>query len=233
VLRSHLQEGSRVIALDLPGNGALWRERSPASIAGMVEAYRHQLAALGVNGRITLLGLSMGSMVAAEWAARYPDELRGSLLVNGSARGLTPPWRRLNLPAWMPLLASLLPGRSAYAREAALLRLCSEAPVENTAPQWASYAIDCPTSALNAIRQLWAAARWRLPQQRPRVPLLVVTSTRDRLVSSEASAAIAHCWNMPLVAHPAAGHELGLDAPEWLARQCASFALSRSLRTAR
>ncbi|MCT7653648.1 hypothetical protein MBH78_00185 [Oceanimonas sp. NS1] len=41
-------------------------------------------------------------MVAAQWAAHYPREVAGLVLVNSSS-ALSPPWQRLR-PAALPLL---------------------------------------------------------------------------------------------------------------------------------
>lgn len=227
VLRSHVREGSRIVALDLPGNGAQWKRRSPASVELMVQAYREQLAAMCVRGPVVLLGLSLGAMVAAEWAYRHPQELAGCVLVNGSANGLTPAWQRLRPAAWAALLRALLLAGQPVGRERAILRLCSSAPDDALAALWAAYAMQSGTSPANVLRQLWAAARYRLPRRPPSLPVLVLSSGADRLVSPAGPAAMAASWGAPLIVHPGAGHELSLDAPHWLARQCAGFELSR------
>jgi predicted alpha/beta hydrolase family esterase len=89
--------------------------------------------------------------------------------------------------------------------------------------RWALHASHARTSARNALRQLSAAARWRLPARRPAVPMLVLGSAADRLVSVECSIAIARQWSLPLVLHLTAGHEIGMDDPAWLARYCARW----------
>jgi pimeloyl-ACP methyl ester carboxylesterase len=70
----------------------------------------------------------------------------------------------------------------------------------------------------NGLRQLWAAARYRLPAQRPTPPVLVVHSLGDALVHPDCSLAIARHWDCALRQHPDAGHDLALDAPAWLAQ---------------
>jgi pimeloyl-ACP methyl ester carboxylesterase len=215
--------GASVSAPDLPGNGALHDRRSPSSVREMVEAYRGSLR----GGRFHLLGLSLGAMVAIEWAHRYPQEVASLVVVNGSLGGISPPWHRLRPAAAWALAGTLWPGITDRQREARIVALCSNlADREATAARWARYATEAPASSANAGRQLLAAMRFRLPASRPAVPALVIASAADRLVSIECSIAIARRWGWPLLIHPTAGHELALDDPAWLARQCARWQAS-------
>lgn len=218
--RAHVE----IRALDLPGNGALAAQRSPGSVAAMVEAYRGELAAGAGRGPIHVLGLSLGSMVALAWAHTYPGELASLVLASGSSRGIGRPWERL-LPGALPSLARIAwPGTTLQAREAAVLSLCSSHPRPNPrAVEWARHAQEASTSRANALRQLIAAARFHPPRERPQVPILVLAGARDRLVSPNCSIRLAIRWQLPLQIHPEAGHDVALDAPEWLARRCAQW----------
>jgi pimeloyl-ACP methyl ester carboxylesterase len=210
----------------LPGNGEFHREASPASVAAMVEAYRSQLAARAMGGRVRLLGLSLGAMVALEWAHRYPQEVDSAVLVNGSVGGHAAPWERLRPRAWPALARLALPGTSALERERGVLALCSNLPDTGLAQRWADYAADRPTSIANAGRQLFAAATYRAPRIAPGVRLLVIASAADRLVAPRCSIRLARRWDVQLLMHPFAGHDLAVDAPAWLARTCARWARS-------
>ncbi len=219
-LASSLGAGVDIVTLDLPGNGQLSHQRSPATVAAMVEAYRARLR----GRRVHLLGLSLGAMVAIEWAHRYPGEIASVVLVNGSGGGLSPPWQRMRPGAAWALARTLWPGLSAAEREACIVALCSNGPDGGvTAARWARYAAQSSTSPSNAARQLMAALRFRLPPSRPDVAAIVVASAADRLVSVECSIALARRWGLPLLMHPTAGHEIALDDPGWLARQCARW----------
>jgi len=50
-------EGARVLALDLPGNGRLYRERSPASVEALAAQARAQLQRLGLAPPYRLLAM--------------------------------------------------------------------------------------------------------------------------------------------------------------------------------
>lgn len=232
LLQQAVPEGDRVVAIDLPGNGARFRERSPASVAAIAEAARLQLAKEGAAPPpYVLLALSLGGMVALHWASQDPAGVRGCILVNSSMRGLSPPWQRLRPAALLQLLATLA-GRTPLARERRILRLTSErAPDDAIAVEWAEYAAACPVARGNMLRQLFAAARFRAPPAAPGVPLLLLASRGDRLASVECSRAMARAWGAPLHEHPDAGHDLALDDPGWIVAH--ALAWSRALPSGR
>lgn len=212
---------ARVIAPDLPGNGALYRLRSPASVAAMTEACRAQLQAQGVPPPYRLLALSLGGMVAADWAARHPQELAGGVLVNTSLRGVAPWYWRMR-PANAPsLLRLLLVRKEPRRQEEIVLRLTSRLhPAGDPVVEgWVDLRRRHPVSAVNTLRQLWAAWRFRAPRQRPAVPLLVLASARDGLVDVRCSRRLASRWQLALAEHPRAGHDLPLDDADWVLAQ--------------
>ena len=218
VLQARLPAGDRVLAPDLPGCGTRRAERSPAHVQGLMEALRGDLLRSGHAGPFVLVALSLGGMVACDWASRHPSGLRGCVLINASIGGLAPFWQRLR-PTAVARLPALALARDARTRERGILALTSQARRHDheLAEAWAQYALASPLSMGTAVRQLAAAARFRAPPQRPPVPLLVLASGGDRLVSPSCSRAIARHWEAPLAEHPTAGHDLPLDAPDWVA----------------
>jgi hypothetical protein len=74
-------------------------------------------------------------------------------------------------------------------------------------------------SAANALRQLWAAARFVAPPAPPRARVLVLTSARDGLVDTRCSLALARAWRCEIESHPWAGHDLSLDDAPWVIDQ--------------
>jgi pimeloyl-ACP methyl ester carboxylesterase len=182
----------------------------------MVDAARAELRTRGVAGAVMLIALSLGGMVALEWAAVWPREVRGCVLVNTSHGGISPPWQRLRPCALAWLLRALL-APTPRGREHAVLRITSNSPPDAQVLQrWTQIAEQRPVRAGNVVRQLVAAASFRAPR-RPRAPVLVLVSHGDRLVSPQCSASLALAWQLPLRAHPHAGHDLPLDDPLWVA----------------
>lgn len=219
--------GRPVHCIDLPGNGAEAALRSPLDVRSMAEHARLRLRQRGVEEPVHIVGLSMGGMVAAEWASAWPGSAAGVALVNSSLRGLSPWYRRMRPPAALALLRLLLGPAPPLRWEQTIFSLTSNRPAlrDATLPQWLALHDAAPVTRGNVLRQLCAAARHAAPRRAPPVPLLVVVSQRDRLVDPRCSADLARAWGAPLAVHPTAGHDLPLDAPEWLVRQLADWVL--------
>jgi pimeloyl-ACP methyl ester carboxylesterase len=220
--------GACIACIDLPGSGIHHRQASPARIGPMVDAVRHELAVRGLAPPYHLLALSLGGMVALDWAARHPSELAGVVLVNTSLAGLSPIHHRLRPTAW-PALVRLLAGGSALDREATILQLTSAWPHAHAGvpAAWAAIRSIRPVSAANALRQLIAAARYRAPGQKPPVPLLLLCGAGDRLVDPRCTQAVARHWKAEWAVHPQAGHDLPLDDGPWVAGQVAAWRTHR------
>ena len=229
-LRTQLGEGHAVVAVDLPGNGVRNAERSATSVEAAVESVRRELRRLELRGPFVIVALSLGAMVAMQWACAYPEDVQACVLMNTSARGLAPFWRRLRAGSYRGLLGVLRPGLSPRQREARILALVSNLRADDAeaARQWAAYATQRPITRANALRQLLAAIRFRLPATPPPVPILVLASERDRLVAVDCSRALAARFDLPLRVHPEAGHDLPLDAQDWVIEQV--LAWRRSMR---
>lgn len=211
--------GDEVLTPDLPGNGARCRERSPSSVATMVADCRERLPPSAQPA--VVLAMSLGAMVAIEWARQFPQELAGCVLVNTSGGGASPFWHRLR-PRNYPAMARLLwPGTDVEAREAAVLRMTTSPRMlhDDVVAHWCAVARTHPVSAANAARQLWAAARYRVPGQRPALPLLLLGSSGDALVHPSCSMRLAQRWQAELRMHAWAGHDLPLDDPAWVLAQ--------------
>ncbi|EHR72208.1 lysophospholipase [Burkholderiales bacterium JOSHI_001] len=216
--------GQPVLTLDLPGAGVRHREPSPMDVPRLATACAQELDRLGHRGPLCLLGLSMGGLVAADWARQQPQQVQRLVMVNSSLAGLNPPWQRLRPAAWPGLLRIALQWQRADA-EAGVLQLTSARPAAQAGvlPGWQAIRRQRPVSAPNALRQLVAAARCRAPPQGPPAPLLVVASASDALVNPACSRTIASTWAAPLAWHPWAGHDLPLDDGAWLASAVARW----------
>jgi len=214
----------RVLTPDLPGNGRLHAQASPHEIGGMVESCRQQRAAAGVAAPFGVLAMSLGAMVACEWASRHPQEIGALVLVNGSLRPFNPFHQRLRPRSYGRLLRMLAGWDDAQACEAQILALTSRRHADDRAlaAVWAAWRRECPVSRANALRQLRAAATCRAPA-RPAAAMLLLAAAGDDLVDPRCSAAIANAWEAPLRVHPDAGHDLPLDDPQWVAQQVAAW----------
>jgi pimeloyl-ACP methyl ester carboxylesterase len=157
-------------------------------------------------------------MVAVDWAASHPDELQGVVLVSSSLRGVSRITQRLRPACWPRLLALWLTSASASAWERTIHELTSvdAARRDEVVARWVELRRREPVSRANALRQLMAAARYAAPARPTAVPMLVLAGQADRLVDPACSITLAERWGAPLLLHPAAGHDLPLDQPDWL-----------------
>jgi pimeloyl-ACP methyl ester carboxylesterase len=213
-----------IVCVDLPGNGTRAAATSPLAIGDYVTACRDAIADAGIVTPCHVLALSLGAMVAVEWARRHPRQLVSCVLVNTSLRPFGKLHWRLRPMAFRSLLGAAV-ARDAVERERAVLALTSRrfaatAQGEALARDWAKFHQAAPVSRANAVRQLFAAARYRCDAAPP-VPITLLASTLDRMADVRCSRAIARAWNCPLFEHPDAGHDLPLDDPDWLAEHAA------------
>jgi pimeloyl-ACP methyl ester carboxylesterase len=212
-------EGARVIPLELPGNGELNGLSSPSSIEAMASYCHTELVRLGVRPPYHLLAMSMGAMVATAWAVNQPEEVAACVLINTSFGGFSPVHHRFRPLAWK-VLFRFLATRSFERREALLFNLTSRllTPSVPVIEEWVAIRRSRPVRALNALRQLIAAARFRAPSA-PSVPTLILSSARDSLADPRCSREIAYRWHCAMAIHPSAGHDLPLDDGGWVAKE--------------
>jgi pimeloyl-ACP methyl ester carboxylesterase len=210
---------SKVVVLDIPGNGSRNAETSPVTIDGMVEACRRQLASMDVKPPYGLLAISLGGMISVQWSVTYPQEVQAQVLINTSMRPFSPFYRRLQPRNYFTVLRLLSAGEDAVVREAHILRMTTRNPHSGVVSEWVRIQVDRPVSRVNAARQLLAAARFKAPLAAPLTRTLVLASERDGLVSFQCSVAISKQWDCCLYLHQTAGHDLPLDDPVWVVGQ--------------
>jgi pimeloyl-[acyl-carrier protein] methyl ester esterase len=214
---------TRPVLLDLPGFGSENDAAVPPTVAGFVDDLRARLRRVVPAGEpCGIFAVSLGGMVALEWLARHPEDFVAGVIVNSSLADLSWPWQRMRPHNWPRVaLAPLLPVR---ARERMLLGMTRhQGDLDVAADRYAAIATTTPPRRASAAGQLRAALRMRCPAAIA-VPTLVLASRGDRLVSWRCSAQLAERLGLPLRVHggeglAAAGHDLPLDAPEWVCAQ--------------
>jgi pimeloyl-ACP methyl ester carboxylesterase len=215
--------GCKAIALDLPGNGTRFREKSKLSVGKTMFAVREEfLSRRGAENH--LFALSLGAMVGLEWLREWPGDFRSAVLLNTSLRGLSPFHHRLS-PGNYPRIAKMLLSGNPERQERDILEMTSSHPerFSSLASEWASIARARPVSTANALRQLVAAARFHPPREKPACPVLLLNGAGDRLVNPACSREIARHWGLAVQMHPTAGHDLTLDEPEWVVDRVREF----------
>ena len=223
--------GQAVLTLDLPGNGALHSLVSPASVGELVDAVRRQVVDSCITLPVNVLAMSLGGMVATDWAQRYPQEVERLVLVNTSMRPFSGFAERLRPGSWLALAKIACYWRQdarAEQIESAIHRLtCKETQNRSSDIElWSTIRCSAPVSSANALRQLWAAARFACKPVPPACPVLVLSSVGDDLVNPVCSSRLASSWQLPHHQHPWAGHDLPHDDPLWICEQVLAQASS-------
>ncbi len=212
---------SRITLIDLPGTGCYYRKVSPCSIRAIVESVRGDALAKGLLEKpVSILGLSLGAMVAWEWLSRHPREIAGAVLMNTSFAGLSPFYRRLRRQSYCDFVKMALTS-DIYRREVGIVRLVSNRKdrYEATIEEWSRIQKARPISTKNALRQIVAAATYKPSNSKLHQPVLLLNGQGDRLVSPSCTAAIQNKWDLECRSHLWAGHDLTLDDGEWVATQ--------------
>ncbi|MGE3726191.1 MAG: alpha/beta fold hydrolase [Candidatus Sericytochromatia bacterium] len=215
----HAFPQDRVHFFEIPGTGQHFQADSPTEIGAMVEALQTDFAKRlpNLSEKPLILSISLGSMVTLEWLSRYPQQFGGAVLINTSLSSLNPVYERLQ-PHNYPWILKLLATPSPEVRERQLLKLVSNEPQHHilAASKFAAIQHLRPVSRANALRQLYAASRYHLKDKPTGVPLLLLNSEGDRFVNPVCTEALAKYLDVPWQTHPHAGHDLPLDAPEWV-----------------
>lgn len=225
-----------VFTVDLPGAGTRRLVDFPASVGDAMELVRADAEVLmprARRGRTFVFGISLGGMVALEWAACYPNDLTGAAIANTSAGGVSPPWRRMRAGMWPRLFAAAL-ASDPLVRERGIAEMVvnTRARHDDVARAWAELHRVRPMQPANVLRQVRAASRWVAPARAPGPALLFLVGAQDRLVDPSCSRRLAARYGAPVVEHPEAGHDLTTDAEAWavaeLARWADSLAVTRA-----
>lgn len=209
------QTGIPVITLDLPGAGESADLTSPTNINEYVEFLRKNLPP---GGPITLIGISMGGMIALRWAETYPSEVHKVFTINSSANNLSSPHERFNYGHWRVLLKILL--SSDHEKKEKLIlsfttNSLSDQKVQELGKFYKQVQMDHPVSKRSMVNQMIAAKKFQIFKESS-VPVHVIYSLGDRLVDPSCSKKLADVIKAQTHIHPNAGHDLPLDAPEWL-----------------
>lgn len=213
---------TRAVGVDLPGVGRASDVRVPLSVAAMARDVVRRMDADCRVPSFGILGISLGGMVALSLAEQFRSRVERLVIINSSTRSCSPA-RRLRLQAAAQLLGGALT-RRAKARERiyyALTTNASAPQIEIWAARAALLAEERPANPRAVLRQLVAASGFSAP--RIEQPSLILGARRDRLVSPACSEALARLLSAPCEQHPSAGHDLPLEAGEWVVERIAHW----------
>lgn len=214
--------GAEVLFEDLPGFGERHHESSPGTIEEIAESLAPRIfdSAKLVDGKINLVGISMGGMVALALAQMHPEKVASLILINSSFRPYARFYQRLQPKAYAGFLKAWFNPVMRYS-EREILRLSSNMrdSDECLLDEWLDFRRKQPPSRRAAIKQILAASRFQCESQKPVEHMLFIAAKQDRIVSYHCSENAAQAWGADYRCHHYAGHDLALDAPQWLAEQ--------------
>jgi pimeloyl-ACP methyl ester carboxylesterase len=102
------KQGFRVIRYDLLGRGYSDRPDAKYSISLFVNQLEQLFDALEIQGKVNLISLSMGGVIAAVFAAKFPDRIKRIAFIDPAGFKLNLPWET-ELLRW-PVIGEILLG---------------------------------------------------------------------------------------------------------------------------
>jgi pimeloyl-[acyl-carrier protein] methyl ester esterase len=219
ILKEQFPE-AKISFIDIPGAGEFVTHKTPLSVPKITKFMRQKFLLLkNDNEESIILAISLGAMIATCWMKNFKHDFQKAVLINTSFGDYSPFYHRLKPKALFYLSkVPLLTGRS---KEERIIKLVSNNSLhfDKTIQLWEKIAKERPVSLENTMRQLLAASVFRVGKFKPHIPVLLLGSTNDRMVSIKCSREIAEKWSVPLHEHPEGGHHLTSDDPLWVSQQ--------------
>ncbi len=227
-----LADRFRVIAWDAPGYGASDALPDEAPVAADYAAALHALLdALDVR-RATLVGSSLGCLMAASYAARHPDRVARLVLCNAAVGhgALDQRERQEKLAARLAMLERLGPSGMAATPSPGLLSEHA-ADTARSLAAWSTSRLR-PAGYAQAARML---STGRLLDDAPRYPgpVLVVGASADTITPPASCRDVAAAYPQArYVELPGVGHLAYIEEPHAVNRLVAEFADGNASRPA-
>lgn len=211
-----LNPKAKIEFLEFPGNGYLNEEKSFTNPNELIKYLRNKSQFCKKNESFNLCGISLGGMIALKWAETYPNEVTSVSIINSSLKQLSPIRLRLSPKNYKKIFLALL-FATPDKQEEIILDITSN-NLNNKSEflhSFIEFANSHRISKINFFRQLMLASQIQI--QKPiSPPLKIICSKNDRLVDSQCSKDIKNAFGGNLYLSESAGHDLPLDAPEWL-----------------
>ena len=215
---------SKVISVELPGIGEESHVRPPFSLFGIAQLVHEKVSLEAPGGRVGILGVSLGGMVALELMGAFPKFYKKAMLVNSSST-LSPKTKRLRWQVWKDVLAVALEANKVRREHKVIPHLVNSAEGQKKmAESWEKVAKEFQYHPLTPIAQLRAASGF-LPSEslKESKEILLIRSMGDLFVDPSCSELMSRRFSWEMHDHPWAGHDLAWDDPAWLLGEIESF----------
>ncbi len=219
---------NKVFFLDLPGFGLSPNSRSPRQVRNITGILRHQrdiLDNFNSSSKKIIVGLSLGGIVSLDWAARYPKDWDGLVVINSSLSNLSKPWERLKPKNYKSLLKYLRLKKAKDIENLIYEMTCNtDDHKDELVNYWAKLRNNYPVRQSNVVNQLIAAMTFNSPSKNKfRMPGLVLASPKDKFVSYKCSEKIAKKYNFEIKYSDKSGHDMSVDDGDWMLQQIKCF----------
>lgn len=204
--------------LEMAGNGLRTSEPSFSSVEGACDDLRSQCKSLKSGNQIVLIAISLGGMVALNWLSRFPNEIQKAFLLNTSSR-LSPFYKRMKPKNYWPILTALQ-SNNRLEQEMAVLNITTRLLTFEEKQAYAkTFAEQKMPSKANFALQLKSAAAYLPPDDLISTKAHFLVGLKDQLADSDCSKVLIEKYQCGSSWHSEAGHDLGLDAADWLAQE--------------
>jgi pimeloyl-[acyl-carrier protein] methyl ester esterase len=212
-----------VLCLDLPGTGTEHARPAPLTIHGNAEDLRERFLDKKVDGDWGILGISLGGMIALDWAYNYPYDFKKIVVINSSSRDTGPVWQRLTAFAGYQM-AKIVTTKDPFVREKECMKMISNVHTNNDEMirAFVDFRDSAPVTPQTVVKQMSAAAAFMLPPK-IKIPSLILASLKDNMVDVRCSKLMAERLNAQIKFHPTAGHDLPLDDAKWCVEHITEF----------
>lgn len=219
----------KVHTLNIPGVGEWYLLNSFTSVRQNLYFIRDQWKkkfgqSIHNSDETIFIGESLGGMIGLEWATQFPKELSKLILINTSIGGVCPIYERYQFKNVFPFIKYLL--TSDHRKKNEILYDLTQHDLQlksKWVSNWNAISIDAPIHWKNTLKQLFAAIVFRDQKLNLEIPTLIISSTKDKFISSKCSEKMAQYWGIKHHEHSSAGHHIYIDDPTWLLDRWAEF----------
>ncbi|PVZ85959.1 alpha/beta hydrolase [Serratia sp. S1B] len=211
----------RVIAWDAPGYA------SSALVPADINAYEqmlHELIQTCTDGKVTLIGHSMGGTIASRYAARHPDKVK-TLVLSCTHPGYGAPETAPSSEKLEKRLKELAEiGREAYGKNRARDLLPFPDVPAAVLDYAAEIAAETNLEGLRRATRMLQLANNRALLPQLKMPTLILTGEQDRVVQPQLKAELLAL--VPYTRHiemPGLGHAPYFQAPDYYNTQLREF----------
>ena len=213
-----LPEGLRLIRYDKPGHGLSDAAPAPYTIAGLSAEAAALLDHLGLRD-VTVIGLSIGGMIAQDMAARRPDLLRAMVLMDTAAQIGT-------AQMWQDRIDAVRAGGIASLAEAVLARWFAPAFHRDRADElalWRNMLCRTTVEGYSGCCAAIAEADLSATTRALTLPAMAMAGSADGATPPDLVRATAEMMGAPFHLIEGAGHLPCVEAPEQVAALLTRF----------